>query len=170
MALPEAVQYAKYVNISPGEQLFQRVIVCLQMRLEDGLDQALGPGDPRPILCHRGSLDPLAFWMQRGWPEEAFFTFTRTTCEAHYRRYTAVIHLVTAADGASWAYTRWPEAHRPEEAEEAIRLDRWLQQAWEHHPRYFRISNEGRDWEAKSRAARDILADVLGGSGKAVTG
>ena len=161
VALPEAVQYTRFVNISPNEKLFQRAIVHLQMGLEDGLDHALGSADSRFIICHRGSLDPLAFWQQRGWPAKEFFEFTGTTLEDHYRRYAAVIHLVTSADGVPWAYTRWPQAHRPEEAEDAICLDQWLQRAWGGHPRYFCIDNEGRDWPAKSKEAREILTRLL---------
>ena len=126
VALPEAVHYARFTNISPQDKLLQRVIVHLQMALEDGLDRALGPEDSRPIICHRGSLDPLAFWRQRGWPVDEFFPFIGICREDHYRRYAGVIHLVTAADGVPREYTRWPVAHRPEEPEEAIRLDRWL--------------------------------------------
>jgi hypothetical protein len=81
--------------------------------------------------------------------------------EAHYRRYVAVIHLVTAADGVPRAYTRWPAAHRPEAAEEAIQLDRWLEVAWSGHPNYYRIGNEGQDWGTKSAEARRILGRVL---------
>jgi hypothetical protein len=157
VALPEAVHYARFTNISPQDRLLQRVIVNLQMALEDGLDRALGAGDPRPIVCHRGSLDPLAFWRQRGWPAEEFFAFTGIGREGHYRRYDLVIHLVTAADGVPRQYTRWPGAHRPEEPDEAIRLDRWLAEAWGGHPRYFRLGNESRDWAEKSAAARGIL-------------
>ena len=163
VTLPETVHYARFARISPQEKLFQRVMVNLQMALEDGLDRALGPADPRPIICHRGSLDPLAFWRQRGWSKGAFFEFTETCLQDHYGRYSAVIHLVTAADGAPQQYTRWPEAHRPESAEEAIRLDRWLQEAWGDHPRYYILDNKDRDWEAKSREARRILAGVLDG-------
>jgi AAA domain len=161
VALPEAIHCASYLNITPREQLLQRVIVHLQMALEDGLDRALGPDDPRPIICHRGSLDSLAFWLQRGWSEEEFFNFTGTTLEEHYRRYTAVLHLVTSADGVPWAYSRWPEAHRPEEAEEAICLDRWLVQAWSGHPNYIRLDNKERDWTDKSREARMLLSELL---------
>jgi hypothetical protein len=161
VALPEAVQYAQFVNISPNEKLFQRAIVHLQMGLEDGLDHALGSADSRFIICHRGSLDPLAFWQQRGWPEDEFFEFTGTTLEDHYRRYVAVIHLVTSADGVPWAYTRWPQAHRPEEAEDAICLDQWLQRAWGGHPKYFRIDNRGKNWDTKSQEAREILTHLL---------
>ena len=79
----------------------------------------------------------------------------------HYARYHAVIHLVTAADGAASHYTRWPEAHRRETVEEAVRLDRLLHEVWRAHPRYYRVDNEGRDWRAKSEAAQRILARLL---------
>lgn len=161
VVLPEAVRYARFVNISPQEKLFQRALVHLHMGLEDGLKRALGPADPRFIVCHRGSLDPLAFWIERGWQEEEFFAFTGTTREDHYRRYVAVIHLVTSADGVPQAYTHWPGAHRPEEAEEAIQLDRWLQCAWVGHPNYFRLDNTARDWPSKSQEAREILTRFL---------
>jgi hypothetical protein len=161
VALPEAVQYARLLNISPQEKLLQRALVHLQIGLEDGLKRAFGAADSRFIVCHRGSLDPLAFWLERGWPEEEFFAFTLTTLDDHYRRYVAVIHLVTSADGVPQAYTRWPHAHRPEEAQEAIRLDRWLQRAWGGHPHYFRIDNAARDWPSKSHYAREILARFL---------
>lgn len=159
--LPEAISLIRQIGVSPREQLFQRVMVHLQMALEDGLERALGDSHPRTILCHRGSLDPLAYWLDRDWSLEAFFAFTGTSLEEHYRRYTAVIHLVTAADGASAHYTRWPQAHRPEEVEDAIRIDQLLHHAWRGHPAYYRLDNEGRDWEAKSQAARAILAGLL---------
>lgn len=161
MALPEAVQYARFLNISRQEKLFQNALVHLHMGLEDGLKHALGPAGSRLIVCHRGSLDPLAFWMECGWPEAEFFVFTSTTLEDHYRRYVAVVHLVTSADGVPQAYTRWPRAHRPEDAEEAIRLDQWLQRAWAGHSNYFRIDNVARDWASKSGEAREILARFL---------
>jgi hypothetical protein len=54
-------------------------------------------------------------------------------------------HLVTAADGVPREYTRWPQAGRPEEPDEAIQLDRWLEEAWAGHCRYYRLGNEGSD-------------------------
>jgi hypothetical protein len=74
-----------------------------------------------------------------------------------------VIHLVTAADGAAAHYARWPESHRLEQIEDAIRLDRLLHQVWRDHPHYYRLDNEERDWAAKSREARDILSRLLHG-------
>lgn len=158
--LPEAIFLTHRFGISPGEKLFQRVMVHLQVALEDGLARALGD-DPRAILCHRGSLDPLAYWLDRGWPEDEFFAYTGTVREEHYSRYTAVIHLVTAADGAEEHYARWPETHRPEQIEDAVRLDRLLNQVWRDHPCYYRIDNKGRDWTLKAEEANRILASIM---------
>ena len=160
VALPEAAQYARFINLSPSEKLFQRAVVHLQIGLEEALKRTLGPADPRPVICHRGSLDPLAFWLQRGWGQDEFFAFTGLSRTEHYRRYAGVIHLVTAAEGVPRAYTRWPHAHRPEEPEEAVQLDRWLEEAWSGHPHYTRLDNVGRDWAAKSREARAILSGL----------
>jgi len=67
------------------------------------------------------------------------------------------IHLVTVAEGASHAYRRYPEAHRPETPQEAVHLDHLLRRVWGGHPRYVLIGNAGRDWHAKSAAARQTL-------------
>lgn len=72
-----------------------------------------------------------------------------------------MIHLVTAADGAAAHYRRWPEAHRPETIEDAIRLDRLLEQAWSGHPHYYRIDNVDRGWTAKAAVAQALLARYL---------
>ena len=93
-ALPEAISLVGQIGVSAREQLFQRVMVHLQMGMEDSLDRALGRGNSRTVLCHRGSLDPLAYWLDRGWTEEEFFAYTGTCLEEHYHRYTAVIHML----------------------------------------------------------------------------
>lgn len=159
-ALPEAIALMRDMHISPREKLFQRVMVHLQMALEDGLRHALESEEHRLILCHRGCLDPLAYWLDRGWQEEEFFATTETCREDLYARYSAVIHLVTAADGAPDHYKRWPDAHRPETLEHAIQLDRLLEQVWRGHPRYFRLANGEFDWAAKSAEAKRILEET----------
>lgn len=161
LVLPEAIFVAGRVGVSRRERLFQRLMVETQRALEDALSRILGLDDPRIILCHRGTLDPLAYWLDRGWPEEEFFAFTGTNREDHYRRYTAVMHLVTAADGAAGHYAKWPDAHRPEQIEDAIRLDGLLHRVWRDHSQYYRLDNEGRDWATKSAEARDVLSSLL---------
>lgn len=63
--LPENIFIMRQVGISPRERLFQRAMVHLQMALENGLDRVFGQGECRVILCHRGSLDLLAYWLDR---------------------------------------------------------------------------------------------------------
>lgn len=159
-ALPEAIFTLRQVGISPREKLFQRVMVYMQIAMEDSLSRALGSDNRRLILCHRGSLDPLAYWLDQGWDEEEFFSFTGTKREELYRRYSAVIHLVTAADGAAEYYTRWPDAHRPETPEAAIKIDRLLAKVWGGHPQYYRIDNLGIGWAEKADRARQILSAI----------
>jgi hypothetical protein len=161
-ALPEAISLMGGLGISLREKRFQRVMVQMQLAMEDGLAHALGPEDQRILLCHRGSLDPLAYWLDRGWPEQEFFEYTQATREEHYQRYAAVIHLVTAADGAIEHYKKYPQAHRPETPQQAIHLGQLLQQVWDGHPRYFQIDNKGCDWSAKAQKARAILAELYG--------
>lgn len=160
-ALPEAIHFMGRAGFSPAERVFQRKIVFLQMALEDGIRHALKNESCSAILCHRGSLDPLAYWTDRGWREEEFFTYTNTSRGDHYQRYSAVLHLVTAADGAQDHYTRWPAAHRPETPEAAVRIDRLLHQAWRGHPCYFQIDNAGRNWDEKSALARRLLSRII---------
>lgn len=163
IALPEVISLMSGVGIIPKERLFQRVMVFFQIALEDSLSSALVGSSVSAIICHRGTLDPLAYWLDRGWSHEDFFTFTNTTLEAHYHRYIAVIHLVTAADGVIEHYSRWPDAHRKEEVEDAVRLDGFLYEVWHNHPAYYRIDNQGCDWEAKLRVVKTILSDLLKG-------
>jgi hypothetical protein len=146
LALPEAIFVARRVGVPIRERLFQKLMVEIQSAFEEALGRTLDPSDPRFILCHRDTLDPLAYCLDCGWLEEEFFAFTETTRDDHYRRYTADIHLVTAADGAEEYYASWPEAHRPERIEDSIRLDALLHKVWHDHPNYYRLDNEGRDW------------------------
>lgn len=160
--LPETASLCGFTQVSSREKLFQRLMVTMQIALEEGLDHSLQPADPRMLVCHRGSLDPLAFWLKRGWPEGEFFEFTGLSRSAHYHRYMGVLHLETSARGVPDKYTRWPHAHRPEQPEEAILLDRLLEQAWGAHPRYFKIDNRSKDWAAKSHTARDFMRKAFG--------
>jgi hypothetical protein len=157
--VPEAAPLLFGAGFSAAEVSFQAAVVRLQTALEDTCAAAALPG--QVLLCHRGSLDALAYWLRRGWSEGEFFRATATSRAEQFRRYDGVIHLQTAAVGAPEHYRRWPDARRPEAPEEAAEIDRLCARAWEGHPRYVRIENAGRDWPNKARAARDVLAAWL---------
>jgi hypothetical protein len=63
---------------------------------------------------------------------------------ARDQRYTAVLHLVTAANGAEPFYTLENNETRLESAEEARRLDDRVLRAWVGHPRLTGASEGGR--------------------------
>jgi hypothetical protein len=163
ISVPEAGPLLFRAGLDARQKSFERATVRLQIALEESISQAASPH--QVLLCHRGTLDPLAYWLRNGWLETEFFSFTGMTREQHHRRYFGVIHLQTAAIGASEFYHRWPDSHRPETIEQAAAIDRLCCRVWQDHPRYFLIDNTHRNWPDKGRAAREVMARWLIDSG-----
>ena len=89
---------------------------------------------------------------------------TRTTRADHYSRYTAVLHMESAAVRAPRHYVRYPEAHRPETIADAARLDGLLGELWGGHPRYRFVA--GREsLEEKMEDAAAVLEREVGWAG-----
>lgn len=63
-------------------------------------------------------------------------------------RYDAVFHLVTAANGAEEYYTLENNETRTETKEEAIELDKKIQDVWKKH-RHFRVIDNSTDFKNK---------------------
>jgi predicted ATPase len=159
LLVPEAAPLLFQAGLDAREQRFQVATAGLQVALETACAQAARPG--QVLICHRGALDTLAYWRRNGWPEADFFALTGTSREDYLARYQGVIHLQTTAIGAAAHYRRWPETHRPETPAQAAEIDHLCAQAWQSHPGYMLIANEGRSWPAKARAARDLLDSWL---------
>jgi predicted ATPase len=159
LLVPEAAHLLFQAGLDGREKRFQRAVVRLQMAMEDICVQAASPG--QVLFCHRGTLDPLAYWLRNGWAESEFFAYTETTRAEHFQRYFGVIHLQIAAIGAEAHYRRWPDAHRPETLVQAAETDRLCARAWRGHPCYVLIDNAGRDWPDKAQTARDLLTGWL---------
>lgn len=162
--VPEAAPLLFRSGLNGREKSFQRAVVNLQMAMEEICAEAAKPG--QALICHRGTLDPLAYWLRNGWDEQEFFTFTGMSREDHFNRYNGVIHLQTAAIGAEAYYKRWPDAHRPESIEQAAETDKLCARAWGGHPNYCFINNTDRDWYSKSQAAHELLVGWLAESEK----
>ena len=80
-------------------------------------------------------------------------------------RYDAVLHLVTAADGAEQFYTTANNAQRYEQAnEEGLRiarsLDRKVLDAWSKHP-HFRVIDNNSDFDRKLDRVLEEISQVL---------
>lgn len=153
--VPEAAPQLFQAGLDRRKKDFQKAVVQLQIALEEICAKSAVADSV--LICHRGTLDPLAYWLRNGWHESEFFAYTQMSFNEHSQRYFGAIHLQTAAIGAETHYRRWPDAHRKETLAQAAEIDRLCSRAWSKHPRYFLIDNTNRDWSHKSRLARDLL-------------
>ena len=80
-------------------------------------------------------------------------------------RYDAVIHMVTAADGAKKFYASLSNEARYESVDEAVEKDRRLQEAYMGHKSWSRIDNSHATFEAKINAAKQQAQRILGHRG-----
>lgn len=142
------------------------VILQLQLALEDSVErmaQTLTEEQPCLIICDRGTMDISAYITPEMWKELA--AHEGYTVEQLRDRYDAVLHLVTAADGAEQFYTTANNAQRYEQAnEEGLRIARMLDKkvmtAWSDHHHLRVIDNSG-DFEAKLNRVLKEISEVL---------
>lgn len=113
----------------------QKAIYHVQRNLED-IHAALYP--ERILLCDRGTLDSAVYWPNQD--DQDFYSVLSTTLEAEIGRYDAVIFFETAAVGNLAIEGGNPE--RTETIDEAVALDRRLQEIWGRHPNYHFIPHE----------------------------
>lgn len=159
LILEEAICGMRFTRLDPHSEPFQCALVAVQAATEELACQLLASEPPAVLLTHRGTLDPCAFWQSFGHSAESFFEMTRTSLTDHYARYTAVLHMESAAVRTPCNYTRYPDAHRPESISEAARLDALLGDLWHGHPHYYLIPAR-ESLEEKLEEAMKHLFDV----------
>lgn len=142
----------------------EKAILELQLDLEDKITHmAETCKEPCVIVCDRGALDISAYIDQKMWDE--LTSLCGTTTEKLRARYDAVLHLVSAADGAEQYYTTSNNAQRYEQADEkglaiARMLDKKVIQAWNGHS-HLRVINNSEDFERKMRRVLKEISNVL---------
>ena len=116
----------------------EKATLEIQLALEDKfMKMAQACKAPAVIVCDRGTMDISAYMKPDTWQE---ITKAVGTSTPQLRgRYDAVLHLVSAADGAEQFYTTSNNASRNESAdEEGLRIARMLDkkviEAWTGHP------------------------------------
>ncbi len=120
---------------------FQREVFRVQRTLRETFIGVAGLflTDHVVILYDRGELDALAYH-----PHDCIAQYAATegtTLDAIRNSYTAVMHLVTAADGAEAAFSSSGNAARWDTPEEAVRSDITIRNIWAAHPRHCMIDN-----------------------------
>jgi len=150
-----------------SEQVFetQKAIVKVMTTLEDSyaaICHAGEAGDKCLVLCDRGIMDASVYCDKQTW-ERILRVSALNHNEACDARYDAVIHLVTAADGAEKFYNldSNEEGVRTETAQQAIELDKKTSQAWNSHPTHLTIDNST-DFKGKLLRVLSSICNVVG--------
>lgn len=117
----------------PARRAAQRAIFHVQTELErvllDEKRVAIG-------LCDRGTVDSVAYWPE---PIDDLWRDVHSDEATQLARYSAVIHLRTPSDVMGYDHSN---PLRTERVEDALHLDRLIEQAWARHPnRHFVDSN-----------------------------
>lgn len=145
----------------------EKIILELQLELENKMRRlAETCTEPCVIVCDRGALDISAYISKEMYDELCASCSTSAQELLHGGRYDAVLHLVSAADGAEQFYTTANNTSRYEKADEAgLRLARELDkkviQAWQDHPHH-RVIDNSADFEQKIQRVLHEISSVLG--------
>lgn len=132
-----------------------------QLELEDKfMDMAQTINGPAVIVCDRGAMDISAYMKPEVWDEICKKVGT-STVELRDHRYDAVLHLVSAADGAEQFYTTANNETRSEGIEGARILDKKVIDAWTGHP-HLRVINNHENFENKIHRVIKEISNVLG--------
>lgn len=141
---------------------YEEAIFDMQIAFEDIYKESVMkvfPDKKKVVLLDRGIMDIKAFM-----PEKDFSDILKRKkiTEIELRdRYSGVIHLITAADGAKRYYTNQNNPARIETPEEAIEIDKKIRECWLGHPR-LKIIDNSTDSEEKLNRTFTAIANILG--------
>lgn len=137
----------------------EKAILRTQLQLEDDFNRmAEALGKPAIIVCDRGALDISAYVDTTMW--DSITTDLGCTTQSLRSRYDAVLHLVSAADGAEKFYTTANNAERREDIEGARVIDKRVIQAWTGHP-HLRVINNHVNFDTKINRVLKEISSVL---------
>lgn len=142
----------------------ERAILETQLALEDSFTRmAEVCTKPTLIVCDRGTMDISAYMTPEMWKD--ITSKANTNSSNLRRRYDAILHMVSAADGAEQYYTTATNAIRYEQMnEEGLRiareLDKKVIKAWTGHP-HLRVINNNDDFNAKLNRVLMEISNVL---------
>ncbi len=166
--VPTIYSAAGWNYLTPNRKLYyqgERAILETQLALENQFMRlAEVCEDPVLIVCDRGAMDISAYIKPEEW--EDITHMAGTNSEELRQSYDAVLHLVSAADGAEQYYTTATNATRYEQAnEEGLRiareLDKKVIQAWTGHP-HLRVINNHDDFDNKIKRVLTEISKVVG--------
>ncbi|MGG6544011.1 UNVERIFIED_CONTAM: AAA family ATPase [Prevotella sp. 15_C9] len=137
----------------------EKATLEMQIALEDKFVRMAETLDvPSIIVCDRGTLDISAYMKHDMWEE--ITSNMGLNSEVLRQRYDAILHLVSAADGAEEFYTNSTNSERTEDIELARELDKKVIRAWMGHP-HLRVINNHDDFNKKINHVLQEISGVL---------
>ena len=165
--VPTMYSQGGWSYLTPNHDLYyegELAILRTQLALEDSFMRlAETCTKPTFIVCDRGTMDISAYIAPEMWEE--LCQKCGTNSNELRQRYDAVLHLVSAADGAEQYYTTATNSTRYEQAnEEGLRiardLDKKVNKSWTGHP-HLRVINNHDDFDTKLRRVLKEISNVL---------
>lgn len=154
--------------LTPNKELFyegEKATLFTQLSLEDSfMKMAQKCTEPCIIISDRGTMDISAYMTPEMW-NQIISELGYTNMQLRNERYDAVLHLVSAAEGAEQFYTTGNNPNRYEQADEeglqiARELDRKVIQAWSGHS-HIRVINNSIDFDNKLNRVLKEISNVL---------
>eukprot|EP00930_Biecheleria_cincta_P005622 TRINITY_DN106555_c0_g1_i1.p1 TRINITY_DN106555_c0_g1~~TRINITY_DN106555_c0_g1_i1.p1 ORF type:complete len:301 (+),score=50.76 TRINITY_DN106555_c0_g1_i1:43-945(+) len=158
-----------------GVFVFQEGLARMQLQMERALTKAAAvTGRPSILVMDRGLVDGKAYMDEQEWKKLLEVIggggdgYSNGVDEEYLlQRYDAVVHMVTAADGAESFY-KWGKTTddtgnivvRSEPPELARSLDKKLQGVWSNHKNHIVITNDGSGFAAKLDAVSNAVISV----------
>ena len=162
--VPTMFSQAGMNYLTTNRKLFyegEKATLEVQLSLEDKFQRMAEQCDePTVIICDRGAMDISAYMPPQLWKDITTAVGTSTT-ELRDHRYDAVLHLVSAADGAEKYYTTANNRQRTEGLEMAREVDKKVINAWTGHP-HLRVINNHEDFNNKLHRVLKEISSVLG--------
>lgn len=143
---------------------FQKDLLLTLLRIESVFfnQASLSTAEHILIICDRGALDPSAYVDRKGW-QRLLDELNLDIFSLREERYDQIVHMTTAADGATEYYTLANNLTRKESVDQAIEQDRLTRNAWLGHPRVDVIDNVGcKSFEDKILRLIAAVCDRIG--------
>ncbi|KAJ3353508.1 hypothetical protein GGF32_002987 [Allomyces javanicus] len=142
------------------ENLLQVLLQLEQTYIDLAHSNYKNNGQKSVVLCDRGTMDPSAYIPRPVWLR-ILHKMGLEEVTIRDERYDAVIHMVTAADGAEAFYGNANNATRSEGVELARTLDTLVKNAWIGHPHMVCVDNST-DFDRKCKRVVEALLNRMG--------
>lgn len=151
-----------FANLNKLQQYqFQAALLKLMLSLEEAfITLARSTHEKCIVLCDRGTMDARSYMPEDEW-EQLTKEIGSSTMELRDNRYDCVVHMVTAANGASEFYTTEGHAARSEPPEFARELDTRVKNNWVGHPHFYVVDNST-DFNGKIRRVMSTICQFVG--------